>query len=362
MLESAEYIYKHKKKASDNSTVDARIDYLYVAVKRRAGLAEVSDIVDVLLNAIEGANRNDYSANGVTLNLQLPLYLEYTFKLLAEEEQRIYGDRVTKIIANISRYLKNVPFNAYNNVINGIVAETIRYYTQLGEPVRERLFEYLLCCHTPTYIHVRLAASLGRKLFERIIETAPQKAVGVFGICDIDEILARKDELAKRVYDCTLYHDVGKIMLLEYVEIYNRKLLEEEYKAICLHPHIAAQILQNTGYEELPYIALYHHCYYDGSGGYPINLPPCPTEYKLIAEIASVIDSIEAATDNVGRCYSAPKSFKTIIDELRNERGTRYSPDVVDLFDDPEFFDMIRFELDKERRETYIEIYREKSE
>ena len=359
LMESAEYIYKYKQQNQPNNTKNARIDYLYTAARHLAGQAEATDIVDVLLDAVEGADKEDYSLNGVMLNLQLPLYLEYTNKLLTEEQRNSYGERIQNVLDGILLYLKNAPSNAYNNVVNEIVSETIRHYVQNNEPVSKRLFDYLLCCHTPTYIHVQLVAALSRTLFLRMVDTAPQKVVGLLGITDPNEIIARKDILADRVYDCALYHDVGKIMLLNYIEIYNRSLLQEEYTAICLHPQIGAQILNTLDPEEIAFPALYHHSFHDHSNGYPKQLPPCPSEYKLLSDIVSVCDSLEAATDNVGRCYAAPKTFDDIIEELRKGCPSRYSSDVVALFDDKDFFEQVKADLQASRRKTYIELYRE---
>lgn len=361
MLESAEYIYSHRDSTTDHSTMSGRIDYVYVAAKLRAGQAKLSDLVDVLLKDMESADSADYSANGVTLNLQLPLYLEHTYKLLPEEQKAHYAGRVEKAINGIQSYLQNVPFNAYNNVVNDIVGETIRDCVKNGEPVSMRLFNYLLCCHSPTYIHLTLSAAISKKLFARMIETVPERVIGVYGLKSIDEILARKEELTEKVYECAVCHDVGKIMLLNYVEIYNRRLLDEEFRAITLHPQIGSIILKSLGRDDMYYAALYHHCHSDLSGGYPRKMPPCPPEYKLIADIVSVADSLEAATDNIGRCYAAPKSFETIVEELRSFCPVRYSADVVELFDDREFFERIKTELLQERRETYLDIYREKA-
>lgn len=357
MLESAEYLYEHKRKSRDDSIKGVRVDYLYAAVRRRAGLTDFSEAVRVLIDAVEGADPEDYSAKGVILNLQFPLYLEYTGELMTEEQRKPYEEQIEAIVSRIPRYLKKVPVNAFYNIVNEVVGETIEYCARINEPLNEKLFHFLLDCHAPTYIHVRLAASLSRKLFLRMAETAPERLSGLFGLTNPKDILAQKDALAQRVYDCSLYHDVGKIKLLDYVEIYNRALLDEEYLAICQHPQIGAKILQGSEAPELSAVALYHHCFYDMSGGYPQELPPCPPEYKPLVDIVSVSDSIEAATDNVGRCYAAPKSFETIIDELRNSPA-RYSPDVVALFDDREFTERIKSELQAERRKTYLEVYR----
>ena len=48
-------------------------------------------------------------------------------------------------------------------------------------------------------------------------------------------------------------------------------------------------------------------------------------------------DSLDAATDNIGRCYNLAKPFRTLLEELRAQSGTRYAPNVVALFEDERF-------------------------
>ena len=359
VLESAEYLHRNKDPNHEQTIKNPRIDYLYAATRWKAGLADITEVVEVLLKSISNADKNDYTARGITLNLQMPLYLEYTYKLMPPQQREPYSSRVLSIVRGVQRYLKNAPLNEYNNLITHIVADTIRYRSQRNEALHKRLFDYLLLCHSPTYVHVRMCASLGRKLFEQMVDSGSKALIGVFGINNLAEIRARKKELSERVYRCSLHHDIGKVMLLDYVGIYNRKLLDEEFAAIQLHSHVGSFLMRNFEQKELPYVALHHHRFYDGSGGYPKDVPPCPPEYKVIADIASVSDSVEAATDNIGRCYSAAKSFAEIVSELRQGSGTRYSPYVVELFDNKEFYETMERELHQERRNTYLEIYRD---
>ena len=360
VLESAEYIYRHRDKDYAQAIKEDRIDYIYAAARWKAGLIDITELVDVLLSTLSHAKKDDYSASGITLNLQMPLCLEYTFKLMPPQQREIYEPRVRQYTDGIDDYLKNAPLNEYSRMITQIVSDTIVHRAQQHEPLHKRLFDYLLFCHAPTYIHVRMAASLSRKLFLRMIDTGSKELIGVFGITDMDEILSRREELADRIYNCSLYHDIGKVMLLNYVGIYSRKLLDEEFAAIQLHSSLGSYLLRNFESEELSFAALYHHRFYDNSGGYPLNVSPCPPEYKLVADIVSISDSIEAATDDIGRCYSAAKSFDTIIHELRQGSGKRYAPHVVALFDDEAFYKNLEEELHGERRRTYLEIYRDK--
>ena len=96
--------------------------------------------------------------------------------------------------------------------------------------------------------------------------------------------------------------------------------------------------------------ALYHHCYYNGKGGYPNDVPSCPPEIKGIVDALSVADSLDAATDNIGRCYNLAKPFRTLLEELRAQSGTRYAPNVVALFEDERFCQQLAENTDAERK------------
>ena len=103
--------------------------------------------------------------------------------------------------------------------------------------------------------------------------------------------------------------------------------------------------------------ALYHHTFYDGHGGYPKNYPPCPADIKPIVDALTVADSLDAATDNIGRCYTMAKPVDTLLGEFHAQGGTRYAPEVVALLDDEEFCRGLKETLDETRKSVYLEVY-----
>lgn len=359
ILESAQYVYNHQEQLENfsNNTVEAHIVYLYNTSRWQAGLISATELADILVDLIESGDTGDYSDNGITINLQIPLYLECVYLRMNEAEQALYSPKFAQIFEQTYDYLRHAPRNEFSNVVTSAVGEGIRLRYQLKQPVEDHLFNALLFCHPPTYIHVRVAAAISRQLFLRMAETVPEKLIGLYGITRAEDIRQRARELGDHIHRCSLYHDVGKVMLLEFISIYGRKLLDEEFSAIKLHPVIGSALLSFTEPCEMAVIAKYHHRFYNEQGGYPENCPPCPKEYKAIVDIVTVCDSIEAATDDIGRCYSAAKTFPQIISELRREAGTRYSPDVVALFDDETFSAEVAELLQEERRHAYISIY-----
>ena len=128
--------------------------------------------------------------------------------------------------------------------------------------------------------------------------------------------------------------------------------------ALVLILALAVSLLAACGHEkDLAQAALFHHRFYDGSGGYPRGYGSCSPAMKAIVDILNVADSLDAATDNVGRCYTVAKPLETLIEELYAQRGTRYAPYVVQLFEDPAFRRKLKEELYETRKKVYLEVY-----
>ena len=77
----------------------------------------------------------------------------------------------------------------------------------------------------------------------------------------------------------------------------------------------------------------------------------------MTSGIISIADSLDAGTDNVGRSYAQAKSFDTLVDEIRQGRGSRYDERVAALFDDESFCAQLRDSLHKERESVYCDTY-----
>lgn len=359
ILESAEYCREHQEQLASFrfSTKDARVEQTYATIRWKMGQISTTEYADEILQILSHADSADFSPNGVILNLQIPIHFEDAYRHMTQEGKSEYRIHMRNILRDAYDYLFKFPHNEYSNLVTKAVGESVRYRAQHNLSLQKRFFNSMLYCHPPTYIHVRVAAFLSRKIVHRMIDTVPERLLGIYDIFDVNELRAKREDIENRVYQCSLYHDVGKIMLLDDVGVYGRRLLDEEFAAIKLHPHIGAKILAKMEPIELSTVALHHHRFYNEMGGYPEVCPPCEPQYKKIVDIISVSDTVEAATDNIGRCYSAPKTLATIVSEMRAQSGTRYSPDVVSLFDDEEFFAEVEHELTEQRQDIYFEAY-----
>lgn len=320
VLESAEYIWGHKKKykGQDARLQNWRVPYFYAAARYHAGVGSLEDVVKILLESAGSVAQDDYSAEAINRKLVLAAYLSVYAERLDEAGAQRYRATVEQVRRSAYQYLEQMPASQYPRVVNSAAWELSKINTSSDETANRRMLGSILAGHKPTYVHSLMVAELTRALLHRQIETRPETLVG---------------------------------------------LLDEEFFCIQSHPRTGADILNRMGCgRTLALAALYHHCYYNGKGGYPNDVPSCPAEIKGIVDALSVADSLDAATDNIGRCYNLAKPFRTLLEELRAQSGTRYAPNVVALFEDERFCQQLAENTDAERKRVYLQVYHAGSE
>ena len=328
------------------------------AAMYHSGMIGANDFVSILIMLYKEADPNDFTSGGIFRNIRVPLYMQYYGNLMDEAGHKLYDGVIGKAASEVSAYLSSMPRNQYAAEMSLNLSEMIWYQANKGTTYRRQILEYILACHPPTYIHSHMVGRLAERMFLRLAETSPGELVGSFGVTDVGEIVRRREELGIVVRACGLYHDIGKCMIINHVGNYSRRLTDEEFAAIKVHPQLGYAILDSLGnYNDHAQAALHHHRSYDGKGGYPRDVGEVPERMRAVVDIITVADSLEAGTDNVGRCYAATKSVDTLIQELKAGSGTRYAPYVVKLFEDENFCGIMRDEIAAKRTETYYNVY-----
>lgn len=324
---------------------------------------EDPEVARQVLESAGSVAQDDYSAEAISRKLVLAAYLSVYAERLDEAGAQRYRATVEQVRRSAYQYLEQMSASQYPRVVNSAAWELSKINTSSDETANRRMLGSILAGHKPTYVHSLMVAELTRALLHRQIETRPETLVGLLGCRSAAEVQTRREELCQTAYECGLYHDLGKCAVLMYIDNNARRLLDEEFFCIQSHPRTGAAILNRMGCgRTLAPAALYHHCYYNGKGGYPNDVPSCPEEIKGIVDALSVADSLDAATDNIGRCYNLAKPFRTLLEELRAQSGTRYAPNVVALFEDERFCQQLAENTDAERKRVYLQVYHAGSE
>lgn len=125
-------------------------------------------------------------------------------------------------------------------------------------------------------------------------------------------------------------HDAGKVAIPDAVLLKPGKLTSEERAVIERHAEAGYELLRGSVSEALELAALIawtHHERWDG-GGYPRGLAgeQIPIEGRIVA-IADVYDALRSA-----RVYRPAFSAEDAAEMLREERGTHFDPDLLDVF------------------------------
>ena len=123
-------------------------------------------------------------------------------------------------------------------------------------------------------------------------------------------------------------HDIGKIGIPDMLLNKPARLTPEEYSVIKEHTVIGAEILKNiTLIPHVAEVARSHHEHYDGTG-YPDGL--AGEDIPLSARIVAIADSYDAM--NSKRIYRNALPPEKIFEEIQNNRGLQFDPDLADIF------------------------------
>lgn len=127
-------------------------------------------------------------------------------------------------------------------------------------------------------------------------------------------------------------HDVGKIATPSEILRKPGPLTPEEREEMKRHTTVGHEILANSESELLRLaatIALTHHEHFDG-GGYPQGLTG--EEIPLEGRITAVADVFDALLSD--RCYRPAFTVSETVEIIKEGRGTRFDPQIVDLLID----------------------------
>lgn len=138
--------------------------------------------------------------------------------------------------------------------------------------------------------------------------------------------LSRKDKEILKIGG--LLHDCGKMGLPDQIINKTHKLSEKEWSIVKSHTLLGSEIIRYIiKTPEIETCVRNHHERWDGSG-YPDGLKE--NAIPLYARIISIADAYHAMTSD--RPYRRALSKERAINELRNNKGTQFDPQLVEEF------------------------------
>lgn len=246
--------------------------------------------------------------------------------------------------------------NSYVKYLN-LFATYPRAIKYLKEEERIRyLNELNVATQVTTYAHSVNVAMIARELMKGILKYRPELLKGALGEIRHGKVWLDSKECLDFIYEAVFYHDIGKNGIISTVNNDYRPLTDEEYAIIKTHPALGAELLKIAPslYEKYHDTTLGHHKWYNGKGGYPEDFDNTKSPKRILIDIITLSDCMQAATERVGRNYKKGKTFDMVMEEFRKGAGTKYNPDLVKFID---AHDDVARELAVLINDAWVDIY-----
>ncbi len=392
LLQSAQYLYSLNMKNSyapnhDYTSLEIKHIYFLHAAKYYNGLMDCGQLLDTFYDLFKQA-KNDYSYDDLFKKLHVSaLYMHY----LAADPPQDAGHKKLQNIAiameeDVLKYVENIPDTVSGAHVTGMITnfaigskQYLNYNSYLKLLLSMTVFR-----HIPTYAHSVMVAKMSYTIVEYLIKYMPKTLIGLPGVNSEQDVIDKKQEILNFVWYCGLIHDIGKIVYSHLVSFYVRRLNDKEFYMIKQHSIKAEDFINidlNSGFDNMILevaqnatsmklednpalfacfsdIAFGHHKSYDGKFGYPEQFNNLTSPVRTIIDIISITDSIDAATDSVGRSYASEKFLSDMEDDLLSQIDTRYNPIITKaIFENRELYDAIDDILNEYRYDIYYSCF-----
>ena len=211
-----------------------------------------------------------------------------------------------------------------------VVLFVFQYLIRAGVQAYERGIELTRRTKELASLQVGLLSTVLKTLSMRDAMTARHSAAVARYSREVARMLglpAREQEL---IHTAALLHDIGKFILPDSVLFADRKLTNEEWELIKLHPEQGAKLVDRIeGYGPIAEIVMHHHERFSGGGGYPAGISG--EAIPLGSRIIAAADTYDVMTSRDS--YRRPVSSEAALAELRRVSGTQLDPIVVETFE-----------------------------
>ncbi len=371
----------------DYTSSEVRYMYFLEATKYYTKQISAKELVDFLF-AMYSQAHNDYSYDSLYKKLHVTgLFFYYLSEVPEEDYPKEKRASIAKEVEkDVFNYAMHIPHTVSQSYVTGLLANfasgTLRVFDDF--PYLKMLLSLTVFRHIPTYVHSVMVGKISFVIVEYLAKYHPESLIGLPGVHSLDDVESNLGEILLFVWYASLVHDIGKIVYSHVVSFYVRKLNDKEFEIIKQHVNKAKGFIKNSpsfsqdteiykmlkslinfsfkgDVEIFSYfadVALGHHKSYDGKFGYPNDFDNLSSPVKLIIDIVSIADSIDAATDSIGRSYAHEKTLKDMKEDLLSQIETRYNPVVTKLiFENNDLYNDIDTILTKERFDVYYSCF-----
>ena len=317
---------------------------------------------DFYMQTHEGMNQEEidvisYYATSLDALIQ---YLDEADMPRAEKQRyfRIYQDEIHDFITHYSK--RNADVFTLNSALEELAFMPVVYhFFDTREEKIDFMIRMVIVRHCTTFLHSQMVSIFAQAILAAVIADAPELLVGYHDLSSVQGVQAHRGELLHFIDEAALLHDVGKNAMLTIIETQHRPLSDAEFSIIRNHPAKGAEYLSiDPDLARFADITHGHHKFYNGQGGYPTDFDNTISPERIMIDVITLCNCLDAATDCYGRNYHQAKSVEQVLDEFARDSGVRYNPDLVRfLRESPALVEQMQVIAGEKRLEIYYQTY-----
>ena len=329
----------HEVFGPEDSADNPNIRWLwpYYEMEYTCGFVDLPTTLSRLERLIERTPFGEYDVSGLYGNVQLPIYYGKLMRdnpALLEKPRHVHflADAYHKMIRTLVTYPADQFTDLTLYYVNLVASEY--FETEGVMPYRDIMSLLMQRFGGQLYIRSRKTGDLLRCYCSAIYRSDPRFFDDIEFLRAISDPAEKAAAIAEYADQCGLYHDFGLIkMHLEYL-MQSRNLFEGEFRMWQLHTL--------SGYDDLKWrdstkvfadVALGHHRWYNGAGGYPDQYVRIDSQYRQMTDVTAVAAFLIEHFDG-----DADKLIQAVI----AQEGTRFSPLVTAFLSDEQLKGEIR--------------------
>lgn len=361
VMESVYIVYQRRfeEAAQRKQKMLLRPSFSYYVIEYFCGMFGIDGLLARMETLMDGADAADFSEEGMYGIISLPAFYsqylnDYPDKMpgRAEYVRNLYRRAMEYVEAfpreeeseKLFLYLRQLP-STFVEVEGGIL------YKQF-------LLKILMRFAPEIYVHSKVVADAAVVFCRLIIDEEPDFFDDMDSIREIGEPLEKRQAILDYARECGMLHDVGKINFMNLYSQTARQWFEEEYEMAHLHTNVGAAWLgERESTSMYAPVALGHHCWYDGSHGYPETYHRLECPCRQMVDIIGMLDWINNVVDTATMYTGVEKSFREAVDAAIDLERRRFSPLLTARLRDKAIAEQMENAFAEGRREAYRLLY-----
>lgn len=347
---------------TDDYSISKKAEVQYHKVQHYSGLCsplQSFHSIDSIYQSLKGAD--DIESNVIDLISfikEAAYFLDITDELSKQEKEKYALSYLQDLMAYTKRARDVRRQSKLYDQLENIVIDPHFYEQFIGDNRNDLILNLLIKSDAEIYVHSTFVTWIGWNMMDVLIKQKPGSLVGLLGCNTQEQVLAHKDDFLEFFWNACLTHDLGLNRMSPTTNLHYRSLSSHECQLLRNHLIHGASIIRIDTYHARFYDQVIgHHKWYNGKG-FPESYDNISSPHSIINDLLAITDFLEGGADLPAE--GVPADFEDRLNMLKEQAGTRFNPELVNMFFEDESLVIRARELCvKEKQAQRYEIYKE---